>query len=130
VRSVTVENLHLKEVVDGFVELRKLRVVAYKPSEVMDSARIHFDSAEALEALLTREELHGIAVAESAFELNGVKRELAPFWRITLFARENDDILELGSARVSAETGEVLDSNFDASRLNRVRLKVESAALP
>jgi hypothetical protein len=113
VRAVIVAGETVTKVDEGFVELGKLRIISYKKEEIITGDRLQVDSDQALVLARRTPELVNVPLSGVAYVLEKGKGHLPPVWVLTLFIQHKEDVEELGSVRVSAETGQVYDMRIN-----------------
>jgi hypothetical protein len=119
-RLITVSGSAVSEIRDGYFELDRLRLAAYKQEEVIDPARLKVDSNAAYDVVAKSAQLSSIKMSTVVFTLkkNG-KGAAAPVWHLALFADKAGKEAAIGHARVSAETGRVLSMNLQLEKLTK-----------
>lgn len=110
---------------EGYTQMNRMRLAAYKLEEVIDPKTLKLDSSAVLQALQRSTPLKNIKLTSIEMWLR--KEDKAPgapgIWNVTLFAESAPDRqgkskeVEIGKARVSAETGQILTLNLNLKQL-------------
>ncbi len=116
-RLITVSQGAVTEIRDGFFELDKFRLLAYKPDEVIPPSALKFDSDKALDAVLKSTQLQGIRLSSVTFSLSKDKEVGQAVWKIEILADDGGKENDIGYARVSAETGGILEMKINPGKL-------------
>jgi len=109
VRAGTVTGERVIEVKSGYVELEKLRLAAYKPEEVVMAGALMVDSNQALEKVIQAMQLQKVTLSSVEYWLKKAKDASYPVWYLTLFIERGGQEIEIGNARMSAQTGEIFE---------------------
>jgi hypothetical protein len=114
---VTVQNGSLGSIRAGFTQLEKARLLSYKEDEVLSPVKLKKDSDDVLALLRRGTVLQKIAVSSTAMHLKiAANGSGSGIWHVTLYAPSLKDKTEIriGTAQVSAETGQILSFNVNA----------------
>jgi len=123
---VTVAGNVVIKVQDGFTQMDKFRLAAYKLEEVIDPKTLKVDSKKAVESIERSSVMGGIKLSSASLFLHKeAKDAMAPgIWEILLYAlpkmtpgKTQVTEVKIGEARVSAETGQVLDLKIDLKKV-------------
>jgi|GEM_PF-767526 len=112
----------ITQISQGYTQLDKFRVFAYKQEEVIDPARIKLDSKDILPALSRSSALANVKI--TSVDLTLSKTDKGPLgtamWSVTLYAKnQKDEETEFGKARINAESGQILDLKIDLKKLGK-----------
>ena len=120
---VTVSGNTITNIRDGYTQMDKFRVFAYKQEEVIDQGKLKIDSKDLLEILKRSSALKEIKISSVNLWLRkDDKGPMAPaIWEANLFASntKGDKEVEFGFARVSAESGQVMELKMDLKKLGK-----------
>lgn len=116
-RAVTVVNGVVEEIRDGYTELDKLRLAAYKEDEIMDPAQLKVNSNEALKKITKLGSLKDVKLSSTEFLLSKSKGNVQPIWHVKLFADKAGTEVEVGQITMSANTGEMFEVNLSLEKL-------------
>jgi len=105
------------EIRDGFFEIEKLRLAAYKADEVMVPSTLKFDSNQALQAVIKSSGLEKVKLSTVTFNLSKDNGAHLPYWKVRIFADKNGKEADIGHAVVSAESGSIVESKIDLQKL-------------
>jgi hypothetical protein len=116
-RIVTIRDGKPIEIRDGYFELDKMRLAAYKADEVIPPSYLKVDSNQALQAVIKSASLEKIKLSTATFSLSKDNGARLPYWTVRLFADKEGKEADIGYAVVSAETGGVVESKLDLQKL-------------
>ncbi len=116
-RIVTVRAGKPIEIRDGYFEIEKMRLAAYKADEVIAPSMLKFDSNQALQSVIKSASLEKVKLSTVTFNLSKDNAARLPYWTVRLFADKNGKEADIGYAIVSAETGGVVQSKIDLQKL-------------
>ncbi len=116
-RIVTVRAGKPIEIRDGYFEIGKLRLAAYKADEVMSPSFLKFDSNQALQAVIKSAGLEKVKLSTVTFNLSKENSARLPYWTVKIFADKNGKEADIGYAVVSAESGSIVESKIDLQKL-------------
>jgi hypothetical protein len=110
---------------EGYTQMNRMRLAAYKLEEVIDPKTLKLDSPAVLQALQRSTPLKNITLTSVELWLRKEdKNPRAPgIWNVTLFAMSKPDTkgnskeIEIGKARISSETGQILDMKLDLKKI-------------
>jgi hypothetical protein len=117
-RWITVTGKSVTKITDGYSELEDFRFASYKEEEVIPKGALKVDSHQALAAVKKTAELKDIKISSASYQLSKKKGDVAPVWKIKLYADNGGSEVALGEAKVSAETGRVLEMEINRDKLN------------
>ncbi|MFQ3670641.1 MAG: hypothetical protein SNJ84_04205 [Verrucomicrobiia bacterium] len=110
---------------EGYTQMNRMRLASYKLEEIIEPRTLKLDSSAVLQALQRSTPLKNVKLTSVEMWLR--KEDKAPgapgIWQVTLFAESAPDRqgktreVEIGKARVSAETGQILNLNLNLRRL-------------
>lgn len=123
---VTIAGNSVIKVQDGYTQMDKFRLAAYKLEEVIDPKTLKVDSNKAVEGIERSSILNGLKLSSATLYLH--KEGKAPMdpgiWEIVLYAlpklppgKSQVTEVKIGTARVSAETGQVLELKIDLKKV-------------
>lgn len=107
-RRVHVVGDQVREIKEGLTEVRRLRLVPYKPSEIIPAAEMVVDTAQILSTLGTLEPLKGHKIVGTSFELRHSPAFGQAVWNVDVYIRFEDEAEKFGRVVVGARTGQVL----------------------
>lgn len=119
-RLIEVWNGKVTGIRDGYSQLDEFRLFAYKPEEIMPPQRLKIDSNQILEILKRSTALQDVKITHLRLSLLKPDSDsILPVWNVTIFAgnRKTGKGIELGEARISAESGEILHLKIDLKKL-------------
>lgn len=116
-RLVVVTGKAVTETRDGYVELDQVRLAAYKEDEIIPAGELKIDSDKALAAVQKAALLQSIKLSSVKYELKKGGGNVVPVWTLTLYADVRGDNKEIGTAKLSAETGQIFDLKIDNKKL-------------
>jgi len=123
---VTVAGSTVIKVQDGYTQMDKFRLAAYKLDEVIDPKTLKIDSSKAYESLTRSTLLNGVRISSVNFLLRKEGKSPADpgVWNVVIYAlpkaiqgKSQVAEVEIGKARVSAETGQVLSLTIDLKKV-------------
>lgn len=121
VTKVTVVGNTITRIEQGYVQMDRIRLAAFKQEEILTPAQLRKDSNEILSILQRSTELQKVKITSVALSLmKQGKGPTAPgIWhaRLWAFADGTDKEVEFGKARVNAETGQILELKYDRKKL-------------
>lgn len=123
---VTIAGNTVIKVQDGYTQMDKFRIAAYKLEEVIDPKTLKIDSSKAVDSIERSSIMNGLKLSSASLYLH--KEGKAPMdpgiWEIVLYAlpklppgKTQVTEVEIGTARVSAETGQVLELKIDLKKV-------------
>jgi hypothetical protein len=118
-RSVTVKDGAISEIKDGYTQLEKMRLAAYKQDEVIDIKLLKWDSSSALDKVMKMPALKDVKLSTVEFLLTKGDGAVQPIWSLTLFADNAGEKVEIGQVRMSAESGEVFEMKLQLEKLKK-----------
>jgi hypothetical protein len=119
-RLVRVEGRAVTTILEGYTQMDRFRMAAYKLEEVIDPARLKIDSPQILDILRRSTVLKDITISNLDLFLHKPgKGNVAPVWQAKIFAvnKRSGKAVEIGQARISAETGQILHLKIDTNKL-------------
>lgn len=121
VTKVTVVGNTITRIEQGYVQMDRIRLAAFKQEEILTPAQLRKDSNEILSILQRSTELQKVKITSVALSLmKQGKGPTAPgIWhaRLWAFADGTDKEVEFGKARINAETGQILELKYDLKKL-------------
>ena len=118
-RLITVTKGVVTEIRDGFFELDKFRMFAYKQNEVAAPTTLKVDSDKALDAVLKSSVLQGIRLSSVTFSLIRDPEVGQAVWKLEILADDSGQENDIGYARVSAETGGIIEMKVHPEKLKK-----------
>ena len=118
-RLVTVTRGVVTEIRDGFFELDKMRILAYKQNEAIPPQALRVDSDKALVAVIRSSTLQGVRLSSVTFALTKNPEVGQAVWKIELLADNAGRETDIGYARVSAETAGIIEMKIDLELLKK-----------
>ncbi|MFZ5806783.1 MAG: hypothetical protein ACOY3I_06220 [Verrucomicrobiota bacterium] len=119
-RLMRVANGGVVAIEQGYTRLDEFRLAAYKLEEVINPKLLKIDSNKVLEALSRSTPLRRFKVSAMEMRLRKPdKGDVPPVWTVTIFsvnARTRKEV-ELGTARVSAATGQIFELEIDTKKM-------------
>ncbi|MES2310565.1 MAG: hypothetical protein V4507_17060 [Verrucomicrobiota bacterium] len=116
-RIVTIRAGKPIEIRDGYFELDKMRLAAYKDNEVISPSSLKVDSNQALQAIIKSGSLEKIKLSTVTFDLSRDNNARLPYWTVRLFADKDGKEEDIGYGVVSSETGGVVELKLELQRL-------------
>ena len=121
VTKVTVAGNTITRIEQGYVQMDRVRLAAFKQEEILTPNQLRKDSNEILQILQRSTELNSVKISSIALSLmKQGKGPLAPgVWHARLWAirQGTDQEVEFGRARVNAESGQILELKYDLKKL-------------
>lgn len=121
VTKVTVAGSTITRIEQGYVQMDRVRLAAFKQEEILTPNQLRKDSNEILQILQRSTELNSVKISSIALSLmKQGKGPLAPgVWHARLWAirQGTDQEVEFGRARVNAESGQILELKYDLKKL-------------
>lgn len=121
--KVTVAGNTITRIEQGYTQMDRVRLAAYKMDEVIEPAKLRKDSSDVLDILKRSSQLTDVKVTSiELWLLKEGKGPTAPaIWRTKLWAQEQgkDTETEIGSARVNAETGQIVELKLNLKKIKK-----------
>ena len=120
---VTVSGNSITGIRDGYTQIDQFRVFAYKQEEIIDQGKLKIDSKDVLDILKHSSALKDLKISSMNLWLK--KEDKGPLaqgvWLVNLFGpnAKGDAEVEFGSAKVSAETGQVSQLKLDLKKVGK-----------
>ena len=112
---------------DGYFELDKFRLFAYKLEEVVAPAQLKVDSDKALDIVKKTNLLKGYSLSSVLYSLARDEDIREPVWKIEIFIDDgNGKEKSAGYARISAFDGKVLQLRFKTLEVTKPEAKAQS----
>jgi hypothetical protein len=106
---------------DGYTQMNKVRVFAYKMEEIIDASRIKIDSKDVLRILKKTSALSNIEVTGLDLWLRKISKGplAAGIWRADVFSAppHSDKEIRIGWAEIHSETGQILDLRLEPKKV-------------
>jgi hypothetical protein len=118
-RLITVTGSAITEIRDGYFELDKMRMFAYKSDEVIAPKSLRFDSSKALETVLKTSQLQGVKLSTVTYHLALGKGLQSPQWKLQIYGDHQGKEVNLGYAVVAADTGGIVEMKLTPEKLNK-----------
>ncbi len=118
-RLITVTHGAVNEIRDGFFELDKARILAYKQDEIIPHDLLKIDSDKALDIVLKSSQLQGVSLSSVTFSLSRDKDLSQIVWKIEILADNGGKESDIGYARISAVTGGIIEMKVDLGKLKK-----------
>lgn len=120
VTKVTVAGSTITRIEQGYVQMDRVRLAAFKQEEILTPAQLRKDSNEILQILQRSTDLKNVKISSIALSLmKQGKGPVAPgVWHARLWAVRDgtDQEVEFGRARVNAESGQILELKYDLKK--------------
>jgi hypothetical protein len=112
----------ITQISQGYTQLDKFRMFAYKQEEVIDQSRIKLDSKDVIPALSRSSVLANVKI--TSVDLSLTKMEKGPLgtavWTAVLYSKnQKDEETEFGKAQINAESGQIIDLKIDLKKLGK-----------
>ncbi|MEM9445758.1 MAG: hypothetical protein AAGA18_10450 [Verrucomicrobiota bacterium] len=116
---VRVAGNSIVQISDGFTQLEKFRMAAYKQEEIILEDTLKIDSPDVLKILKEAPELRGIKISSIGLWLKKKgKGPLAPsHWRVTMLGLKDGEEVRFGTANINCTTGTISDLKVDYKKL-------------
>jgi hypothetical protein len=112
-RLITTTGKSVSAVRDGYFELDKFRVFAYKLEEVVAPDQLRIDSDKALKIVQKTNLLNNYSLSSVLYTLVRDKDLREPVWKVQIFVDDgNGKEKDAGYARLSAFDGKILELRF------------------
>lgn len=118
-RLIVITGKAVTEIRDGYVEIDQVRLAAYKEDEIIPNNELKIDSDKALAIVQKAALMQSIKLSTVQYELKKSKGNVAPVWTLTLYADVKGASTEIGTAKLSAETGQIFDLKIDNQKLSK-----------
>lgn len=123
VTKVTVAGSTITDIRQGYVQMDRMRLAAYKQEEILEPAKLRRDSNDILDVLRRSSELQRVKVTSTALSLaKQGKGPAAPaVWSVRLWGEQapSKKEVEFGRARINAESGQILELKLDLKKLQK-----------
>lgn len=125
---VTVAGNTVTKIQDGYTQLGEFRMAAYKMEEIIDPKGLKIDSSDALAAVQRNTTLKDVKLTSVGFFLRkeNTQKPLTPgIWFLDLYAQSaknkegKSKEIKIGTAKVSADTGQVIGMDVDLKKLGK-----------
>jgi hypothetical protein len=121
VTKVTVAGNTITRIEQGYVQMDRVRLAAFKQEEIILPAQLRKDSNEILAILQRSSELQRVKISSVALFLSKQgKGPVAPaLWRARLWSIKEgtNKEVEFATAKVNAESGQILELKLDLKKL-------------
>jgi len=121
--KVTVAGSTITRIEQGYTQMDRMRLAAYKMEEVIEPAKLRKDSSDVLDILKRSSQLTDVKVTSiELWLLKDGKGPTAPaIWRTKLWAQApgKDTETEIGTARVNAETGQIVELKLNLKKIQK-----------
>ncbi|NJK92142.1 MAG: hypothetical protein HC904_10115 [Blastochloris sp.] len=112
----------ITQISQGYTQLDRMRIFAYKQEEIVDQSRIKIDSKDIVPVLSRSSALNNVKI--SSVDLSLSKADKGPLglgmWSVVLYAKnQKDDEVEFGKAKINAESGQIIDLKIDLKKLGK-----------
>ena len=120
---VTVSGNSITGIRDGYTQIDQFRIFAYKQEEIIDQGKLKIDSKDVLDILKHSSALKDLKISSMNLWLK--KEDKGPLaqgvWLVNLFGpnAKGDAEVEFGTAKVSAETGQVSQLKLDLKKVGK-----------
>lgn len=111
-RLVTVTGKAVSGIRDGYIDLGRMRLAAYKLEEVIEPSRLKVDSDKALTLLTQTNLLKPYSLSSVTYSLEKDKGLKEPVWRLEVYVDKDGKEDNIGFARVSALDGKIVEMKF------------------
>ncbi len=127
-RLITTKGKGVAGVRDGYFELNKFRIAAYKLEEVIAPDQLKIDSDKALKIVLKTNLLNNYSLSSVLYTLTRDQDIREPVWKIQIFVDDgNGKEKDAGYARISAFDGKVLELRFKTLEIVKPDAKTSSS---
>lgn len=118
-RMVRVAGDKVVEIDEGYTQLDRFRLAAYKPEEIIDPAHLKIDSNEVMGVLKRSTPLRDVKISSLEMRLRKEsKGPIPPVWNVRIYAvNANEKETEIGMARIASNTGQILELKINTDRL-------------
>lgn len=106
---IVVSGTAVTDVREGYTQIDRARLVAFKPTEVLPHAQLKVDSDEALGRIMSQSALKNYRATASSFKLSKDPESGAPVWEIRAWAQVQGETVLVALGHVHAGTGQILD---------------------
>jgi hypothetical protein len=119
-RMITVDGNVVTGIQDGYVQMDRMRLAAYKPEEVINPKYMKVDSDRLLDSLRRTTALKNVKISNLQMRLVKADEDTEPIWYVKIFALKNlrSKVVELGDAQLSPATGQILELKMNLKRLD------------
>lgn len=120
--QVTVAGNVITEIAQGYTQMDKFRLFAYKEDEVLTPKRLKVDSKDIVPALSRSSAFKDVKITSVDLWLRkeGKGTEAPGVWNVTLFAmNQKNEEVEFGKAKINAETAQIIELKSDLKKLAR-----------
>lgn len=107
-RRVHVVGEQVREIKEGFTEVRRLRFKSYAASEVIPAADMGVDTTQVLAAVRGIAPLKDAKIVGTAFELRQSGPYGQPVWTVDVYVLQDGDVSKFGRVIVAARNGQIL----------------------
>lgn len=121
--KVTVAGNTITRIEQGYTQMDKIRLAAYKLDEVIEPAKLRRDSSEVLEVLKRSSQLATVKVTSIELWLrkDGKGPSAPAIWRTRIWAQAagSDAETEIGTARINAESGQIVELKLNLKKIQK-----------
>ncbi len=112
-RQVTVTGRAISGIREGYFDLGRIRLAAYKMEEIITPDKLKIDSDKALNVLVQTNRLKAYSLSSVIYELERDMDLREAIWRLKIYVDDgNGKEKYIGFARISAENGRVIEMRF------------------
>jgi hypothetical protein len=119
-RVVKIMGYRILSIEDGYMQLERVRLAAYKQEEVIDPKNMKVDSDQILSILKRSTPIANMKVASLQMVLKKLgKGNVPPVWIVHVFSVKpsTGKLKEVGEARISADSGQILEFDIDPKKI-------------
>jgi hypothetical protein len=121
--KVTVAGSTITRIEQGYTQMDKMRLAAYKMEEVIEPSKLKKDSSDVLEILKRSSQLASVKISSVELWLvkEGKGQPAAAIWRTKIWAQApgKDTEVEIGTARINAESGQIVELKLNLKKIQK-----------
>lgn len=112
-RQITVTGKAVTGIREGYFDLGRLRLAAYKLEEVIAPEKLKFDSDKALDVLVQTNRLKAYSLSSVIYDLTRDTDLRETMWQLKIYVDDGEGKEKyIGYARISAENGRIVEMRF------------------
>jgi len=110
----------ITQITQGYTQMDKARIFAYKQDEILDPTRLKVDSNEIVKILSRSSALNNVKITSVDLSLSKMSKGAmgSAMWSVVMYAKDSkQEEVEFGKAQINAESGQILQLKIDLKKL-------------
>ncbi|MDZ4788304.1 MAG: hypothetical protein SH807_05115 [Blastochloris sp.] len=110
----------ITQITQGYTQMDKARIFAYKQDEILDPTRLKVDSNEIVKILSRSSALNNVKITSVDLSLSKMSKGPmgSAMWSVVMYAKDSkQEEVEFGKAQINAESGQILQLKIDLKKL-------------